>query len=47
MTDKMKKSWQEKYHRLKKTLRKVLSPNKQQSPQLILQPYRHKQPFER
>ena len=48
MSEKIKKSLQEKYNRLKKTLNKILSPKNEESrPQLILQPYRHKQRFER
>jgi hypothetical protein len=47
MSDTMKKSLQEKYNRLKKALKKVLLPQKQESPQLILQPYKNKQRFER
>jgi hypothetical protein len=48
MPDKMRKKLQEKYNRLKKTLKKVLFPQKEESlPQLILQPYKNKQRFER
>jgi hypothetical protein len=48
MPDKMRKSLQEKYNRLKKALKKVLSPNREESlPKLILQPYKNRQRFER
>lgn len=48
MSDKMRKSLQEKFNRLKKVLKKVLAPQKEESlPQLILQPYKNKQRFER
>lgn len=48
MSDKMKKSLQERYNRLKKAFKKVLSPqNENTIPQLILQPCKNKQRFER
>ncbi|HKZ64854.1 MAG TPA: hypothetical protein VJ111_00795 [Chitinophagaceae bacterium] len=48
MSDKMRKSLQEGYNRLKKALKKALSPQREKAmPQLILQPYRNKQRFER
>jgi hypothetical protein len=48
MADNMRKNLQKKYNRLKKALKKVLSPNREEAlPQLILQPYRNKQRFER
>jgi hypothetical protein len=44
----VKKNLQEKYNRLKKVLKKVLSPNHEEAlAQLILQPCRNKQRFER
>ncbi len=47
MPDKIKKSLQEKYDRLKKALKKALSPEKETTlPQLILQPYKNRQRFE-
>lgn len=48
MSDKLRKNLQEKYNRLKKVLKRVLSPRREESlPQLILQPYKKKQRFER
>jgi len=48
MSDKMRKSLQEEYNRLKKALKKVLYPKRKESlPQLILQPYKNRQRFER
>ena len=48
MSEKMRKGLQEKFNRLKKTLKKILLPgNEESQPQLILQPYRNKQRFER
>jgi len=48
MSEKMRKSLQEKYNRLKKTLKKILSSkNEESQSQLILQPYRNKQRFAR
>jgi len=42
MSDKLRKSLQERYNRLKKALKKVLSPTKETTPQLILQPFKNK-----
>jgi hypothetical protein len=48
MSDKMRKNLQEEYNRLKKALKKVLSPKREESlPQLVLQPYKNRQRFER
>lgn len=48
MPDKMRKSLRERYNRLKKTLKKALSLNREEAlPQLVLQPYRNKQRYER
>jgi hypothetical protein len=41
MSDKLRKNLQEKYNRLKKVLKRVLAPQREESlPQLILQPYK-------
>jgi hypothetical protein len=46
MSDKLRKSLQERFNRLKKALRRALLPgSKETIPQLILQPYRNKQRF--
>jgi len=48
MSDKMRKSLQERFNRLKKALKKALSLNKEEAmPELVLQPYRNKQRYER
>lgn len=47
MSDKLRKNLQEKYNRLKKVLKRVLLPREESMPQLILQPYKNKQRFER
>jgi len=48
MSDKMRKSLQERYNRLKKALKKALSLNREEAmPELVLQPYKNKQRYER
>ena len=48
MSDKMRKNLQEGYNRLKKALKKALSLKKEEAlPELVLQPYRNKQRYER
>lgn len=48
MPGKIKKSLQDGLTRLKKVLKKALVPQKESAiPQLILQPYKNKQRFER
>ncbi len=46
MSGKVKKSLQEGFNRLKKALKKALSPgNENTVPQLVLQPYKNRQRF--
>ncbi len=46
MSGKVKKSLQEGFNRLKKALKKALSPgNENATPQLVLQPYKNRQRF--
>lgn len=48
MSDKMKKSLQEGYNRLKKALKKALTLKREEAmPELVLQPYKNRQRYER
>lgn len=41
MSEKIKKSFRERYDRLKKVVKKILKPGNDKTPQLILQPIRN------
>jgi hypothetical protein len=48
MSDKMRKSLQERFNRLKKALKNALTLKREEAmPGLVLQPYRNKQRYER
>lgn len=41
----VKQALKEEYNRLKKVFKKILTPQKEATPQLVLQPYRNKKKF--